>query len=370
MSPSSAGMIQPEISRDRVAKEDVSDVPVAHAGQASTHSHSTGSSMLLWMLVDGVGLAIITACTILEGYELWMNYFNEYWEFNVPSLTFWFSGRFCQVVGLISLIIHAASMQVFHELEWAGMMMLTAGPMLNMCACSIFDSGTDSSYIFNKQWMTSESLELLGIIILDLSLIEGPEHLVLLAEVIGFVTLACAAILDFEYDLGQSVPMVTVRVDLIHVSDCFGLGLLTVVAIGQYYIKISKHKAVHCNINNPHHSNYSQKVHKSHSVGNIQKRGQGVIGNESGYFGDNGMNDVELLEDGLSEMSNLIPIVNQNNSLHRNVSSSYNIGKGLGLAHNSITSIKSANKLSAAYGEKRLIGNNVSLQSQDEQHND
>lgn len=377
MSPSSAGMVPLEISRDRMAKDDVLDALVAHPGQASTHSHSPGASMLLWMLVDGVGLAIITACTILEGFELWTNYFNEYWDFNVPSLTFWFSGRFCQVVGLISLIIHAASMQVFHELEWAGMMMLTAGPILNLCACSIFDSGVDTSYMFNKQWMTSESLELLGIVILDLSMIEGPEHLVLSAEVIGFMTLACAAILDFEYTLGQSMPVTTVRVDLIHVSDCFGLGLLTVVAIGQYHIKLAKHKIVHgSNIN----SNYSHKVHKSHSLGNIQKRGQGLSGNDSGHYGDNGVSDVELLEDGLSEMSNLIPVVNgvsshhvnlnqnQSSSLHRNLSSPYNIGKGL--AHSSLTSVKSATKLSTTYGEKRLIGSSVSLLSQDEQHND
>ena len=138
-------------------------------GHNAHHQHGSGASMLLWMLVDGIGLAIIAACTILEGYELWRDYFNEYAEFNMSSITFWFSGRFCQVVGLMSLIIHAASMQVFHELEWAGMMMLTAGPLLNLCACSLFDSRADTFYIYNKQWMTSECLELLGISIRSLT---------------------------------------------------------------------------------------------------------------------------------------------------------------------------------------------------------
>lgn len=371
MSPSSAG------SEDRRINEDISDITLVHASLNSTHPHSSGASMLLWMLVDGVGLAIIAACTILEGFELWTNYFNEYLEFNVASLTFWFTGRFCQIVGLISLIIHAASMQVFHELEWAGMIMLTAGPVLNMCACSIFDSGADTSYLFNKQWMTSESLELLGIIILDLSLIEGPEHLVLSAEIIGFMTLACAAILDFEYTIDHTIPAATFRVDLIHASDCFGLSLLTIVAIGQYHIKVAKHKISHGSVSSLTHSivsvSGSSHGHKVH--GNPQLRGQGFNGNESGHSGDKGMDD--NLENGPSEMSNLIPASNgvsshhtnqnQNSSLHRNISSPYHVSKG---PYSGITGIKAASKLSGSHGEKRFNSNGASILSQDEQHND
>ena len=90
-------------SRDKRFKDGINSLnsnnPV-HDGRnvAHTHQHSTGgASMLLWMLVDGVGLAVIAACTILEGFELWADYFNEYAEFNYSALTFWFSGRFCQV---------------------------------------------------------------------------------------------------------------------------------------------------------------------------------------------------------------------------------------------------------------------------------
>jgi hypothetical protein len=220
---------------------------------------SHGTSMLLWMLVDGVGLSLIAACTILEGFELWKDFFNEYLEYNYPAMSFWFSGRICQTMGLVILLLHAASMQGFHELEWAGMAMLTVGPVLNMCACSIFDTGGDASFIFNKQWMTSESLELLGIFILDLSLVEGPDLIVLLEEVIGFAILACAAIIDFEYSAGSFLPSTTMRVDLIHISDCLGLFLLTVVAVGQYHIRVAKHETGQQQLL-PHHSLTGQQL--------------------------------------------------------------------------------------------------------------
>ena len=53
-----------------------------------------------WMIVDGVGLAIIATCTIMEGFELWRDYFSEYSDDNMPSIMFWISGRICQVLGL------------------------------------------------------------------------------------------------------------------------------------------------------------------------------------------------------------------------------------------------------------------------------
>lgn len=234
------------------------------------HENHHGTSILLWMLVDGVGLALIVACTILEGFELWKDFFNEYLESNYPSMSFWFSGRMCQIMGLVSLLLHAASMQAFHELEWAGMAMLTAGPVLNMCACSIFDIGGDASFIFNKQWMTSESLELLGIVILDLSLIEGPDLVVLSEEVVGFAILACAAIIDFEYTAGSFLPSTNMRVDLIHISDCFGLFLLTVVAVGQYYIRVAKHKTGQQPLQQ-HQQHHSVNNHVGNSISENQK---------------------------------------------------------------------------------------------------
>ena len=344
--------------------------------------------MLLWMLVDGVGLAIIAACTILEGFQLWNDYFNEYLEFNVPSLTFWFSGRFCQLVGLISLIIHAASMQVFHELELAGMMMLTAGPVLNLCACSIFDSGEDTSYIFNKQWMTSESLELLGIVVLDISLIEGPEHLVLSAEIAGFFILACAAVLDFEYTVGNFVPSVALRLDLIHLSDCFGLGLLTIVAIGQYYIKIAKQKQFQSG--SSHHGQQSSSSGSGQSRANLSKYagphhkkgqglGQGLNEIESGNSferrrseemenGDIGMSEKGLLLDNMSSSKVTQHPAFQGQSIHRiNSNLSHQIGQVIGNSNSNGSKIPPRG---SNMQDKRHNGSAVLLNGTHEQHND
>ena len=381
MSPSSAGMVPPVISREKRLKDGLLEEihPVSHA-------HNSGASMLLWMLVDGVGLAIIAACTILEGFQLWNDYFNEYLEFNVPSLTFWFSGRFCQLVGLISLIIHAASMQVFHELELAGMMMLTAGPVLNLCACSIFDSGEDTSYIFNKQWMTSESLELLGIVVLDISLIEGPEHLVLSAEIAGFFILACAAVLDFEYTVGNFVPSVTLRIDLIHLSDCFGLSLLTVVAIGQYYIKVAKHKTLQLGLNHQGQHNVSGgsvqgRTQQSKYIGPHHKRGPSFGQSEIEFtnsFDRHRSEEMENGDIGLSEKCMLLDTNSssklnqhqafQGQSIHRiNSNLSHTVGQ---IMSNSVSISSKIPPRGTTILEKRHNGSAVLLNGTHEQHND
>jgi len=199
--------------------------------------------MLGWMIVDGVGLAIIATCTIMEGFELWRDYFSEYSDDNMPSIMFWVSGRLCQVLGLLFLISHAASFQLFPEIEKCGMAMLTAGPLLNLTACSLFDSGHDPVYLYNSMWISSECLELIGISILDLSLIDTEEYLVLTAEITGFFILGCAALLDIEYSAdGITLPKISFRIDVIHVSDCFGLFLLSVVAVAQYQMKIAAHQ--------------------------------------------------------------------------------------------------------------------------------
>ena len=385
MSPTSAGMVTPVVSREKRFKDGI--VEDSHP---MSHAHNSGASMLLWMLVDGVGLAIIAACTILEGFQLWNDYFNEYLEFNVPSLTFWFSGRFCQLVGLISLIIHAASMQVFHELEWAGMMMLTAGPVLNLCACSIFDSGEDTSYIFNKQWMTSESLELLGIVVLDISLIEGPEHLVLSAEIAGFFILACAAVLDFEYTVGNLVPSIALRLDLIHLSDCFGLGLLTIVAIGQYYIKMAKQKPFQSGSSHHGQQNSSSSSGSGQSRANLSKyagphhkKGQGqglneiVSGNsfekhksEEMENGDIGMSEKGLLLDNMSSSSGKSSqhAAFQSQSIHRiNSNLTHQIGQVIGNSNSNGSKIPPRG---SSIQDKRHDGSAVSLNGTHEQHND
>ena len=218
---------------------------------ATVHVNTnTGTAAGLWMLVDGIGLALITACTILEAFDMWRDHYKACWISNSLPLIIWFGGKISQVIGLLFLLLYAASFQLFPEIERFGMLMLTIGPILNIVSCSLFEPRSDPYYLFNKRWLTSEVLEVLGIGTLDISLIDMEEKLVLFFEVCGFGILCCAALLDFEYpspypfEEGENLsmfPKIAVRLDLIHTNECGGLLLLTLVAIGQYYLKVFKH---------------------------------------------------------------------------------------------------------------------------------
>jgi hypothetical protein len=124
------------------------------------------------------------------------------------------------------------------------MAFLTIGPLLNLFSCSFIKiHNVEGSHIFRRKWMISELLEITGILILDLSLIDTKEYLVLSAEVIGFAILALASDLNLIYpahDLSRT-PIMTLKTDMISVVDCFGLFLLTLVAIAQYNTKIAQH---------------------------------------------------------------------------------------------------------------------------------
>ena len=72
--------------------------------QTSHHHHNHHSTLGLWMLVDGVGLAIIASATVMEGIHLWKEIFHELWGVNELSMIYWFGGRTLQVVGLMFLI--------------------------------------------------------------------------------------------------------------------------------------------------------------------------------------------------------------------------------------------------------------------------
>jgi hypothetical protein len=193
-----------------------------------------------FLLIDGIGLALILSCTILEGVELWHDYFYEYIQENIVPVSFFITGRVCQVLGLLLLIIHAAMFQLFIDIERCGMILLTVGPIINIVACSTFDPLIDPLFVYNRQWLSSEVLELIGILILDLSMIDSYDYLVLIFEVLGFFILGCAALLDFQYSSDSTAyPLIMLRSDLLHISDCFGLFLLTIVAIFHYRLKIN-----------------------------------------------------------------------------------------------------------------------------------
>jgi len=73
------------------------------------------------------------------------------------------------------------------------------------------------------------------------------------------------------------------RVDLIHISDCFGLFLLTVVAVGQYYIRVAKHNTQPLQ----HHSGGNVQHHSVSTGGNVQHH------SVSNHVGGSSMNSIQ-----------------------------------------------------------------------------
>lgn len=183
---------------------------------------------------------------------MWSDYFNEYAAFNLSSMFFWFSGRAMQLAGLLYLIAYCATFHMFPELEFNGMAFLTIGPILNMASCSLFTSGAESTYAFNRRWMVSEFWEFIGIVMLDISMMESDRpFLVLIGELVGYAFLAFSVILDFNFSEDDSTPTVAsfvtsieLKTDLIHIVDCLGLFLLCFVALGQYYVNIGQYRSI------------------------------------------------------------------------------------------------------------------------------
>lgn len=152
------------------------------------------------------------------------------------------------------------------------MFFITIGPLFNMTACYLFRDQSDPFHLFNKQWICSECVELCGMLILDVSLLHMQEILVLTAEVTGFFALCCAAIIQFDFLSKNIYPYISLRCDIVHVSECFGLMLLTIVAFAQYRIKTQKHEksekkkikiqllAESINNHNHHHNNKSSII--------------------------------------------------------------------------------------------------------------
>jgi hypothetical protein len=79
------------------------------------HSHQQ-TILGLWMLVDGIGLAIVAAATIMEGVHLWKESMSGQWSTNETSLLYWFGGRSLQVVGLMFLIGKPTHAGILHSM--------------------------------------------------------------------------------------------------------------------------------------------------------------------------------------------------------------------------------------------------------------
>jgi hypothetical protein len=149
---------------------------------------------------------------------------------------------------------------MFPNIERFGMLMLTVGPILNLSAYVIFRNSTHPSWLYNRNWLSSETLELSGISILDVSMMDMEEHLVLFAEVVGFIVLCAAAGLQIDYDISDTLPTVGFRLDMIHSGECFGLIMLIIVAYGQFRIKLNKHEQEQQNHSHHHHHPHIQHV--------------------------------------------------------------------------------------------------------------
>ena len=100
------------------------------------HGSNDGmDSAFIWILVDGVGLALITACTLIDAIHSWkVNFRNDWLAFTsnsllsefldsdlVCALLFWWGGRIMQVIGLMFLLSYAATFEHFPDLERYGM---------------------------------------------------------------------------------------------------------------------------------------------------------------------------------------------------------------------------------------------------------
>lgn len=159
----------------------------------------------------------------------------------------------------------AATFQMFPAIEEFGMLLITTGPLLNMVSCYLFRNPEDPLFLYNKGWICTEIVEILGMLVLDISMIHMDEVYVLIAELVGFFLLCCAAALQFTYTAELPWPVVSARLDVVHSSECFGLILLSIVAIAQYQMKI--HKLQHKNTHNNHIN------HKQHFSDNNMSTG-------------------------------------------------------------------------------------------------
>lgn len=256
--------------------------PPTTGGQHAHSSSSHDGHMMFWLIVDGVGLCLITACTVQDAITVWHDNFSEplkvlcadtlnscIFSDLTSALFFWISGRFLQVVGLFSLIAFAASFQYFSELERSGMLMLTIGPCLNIIACLLFEAmdlkpvderlvTSSVELIYRPIWLATELNELLGILVLDISLIDMGEYKVLAAEVIGFTILGGAALIEY-YSIGKNELGYVIRKDVIHICDAVGLAMLTLVGIAHCRVKVNAKKITLDAVGHHHH-------HASHQV--------------------------------------------------------------------------------------------------------
>ena len=163
-----------------------------HTSHVHTTMNRSNSYAFLVMILDGIGLSIITGCTLLQVFNEWQKLHRHHYQYNVLSLSMLICGRICQVMGLLLLIGFAFTMEKYPELEKGGMGMLTVGPIFTAIASAMFDSGgLDPHALLNKRMVMTELVELSGILFLDLSFAEASNLLIFLVEIAGYFTSFC-----------------------------------------------------------------------------------------------------------------------------------------------------------------------------------
>ena len=241
------------------------------------------NDLIAWLLVDGLGLCLITACTILDTAYTFNQYLLNpllqeeevignifYADGLIAASIFWLSGRFFQVVGLLLLILYAVTFNYSVELDRAGMLFLTIGPLLNIGACALLGAirfeaseqlicaGQVGEILLRPCWVCTEVVEIIGILWLDISMIDGLNELyVMVAEIIGFLVLIAAAQFEYFFQADSIYPIVVIRADMMHFCDSIGLCLLIFVSIAHYSSKI---KTIRTHRSAQHNSKVTHEV--------------------------------------------------------------------------------------------------------------
>lgn len=223
--------------------------------------------------MDGIGLSIVAACTILEGMQLWDHFFHNYWASNSESIIYWILGRSCQVFGIVILLVFTATMNQYHILETGGMAFLTLGPIINMYACTLFEieaANDDDTGGFNLNWIAGEIVELIGIILLDISCFEFDIDIIgLCFEVSGFAFLVAAAMFDYDFsrvDISTAIvyiPTIVFRQEMVDYGETSGLLILTLAAIGLHFVTQEKERRER---EHKEHKQRASETHGTHAV--------------------------------------------------------------------------------------------------------
>jgi hypothetical protein len=203
-------------------------------------SHRPGHGSIfhmILMLIDGIGLGMIAVCTVFEGIEDYQDALQAGATENPGTILCFVIGICLATIGLIALIFHAGSFEAVHAFEHIGMTMLTVAPLVNMVAWQLFDSGLDPTRFYNRQWMATEVIELIGMTMLCISFIDADRHTVLVIELVGFFVLMIAAMFTVNIHADIILPEFIIRLDHIHIFDTCGLILLCVVSAGQWHMK-------------------------------------------------------------------------------------------------------------------------------------